>query len=108
MRLHFLGRFGHNDRCAQFADHADEKAFRVLVATLHVDHPVGMSGIADNNAFLARTEDSGGSLLTLHFSQEERIEILRLAAALKTTPEQLIRQIIRRHLLHDVAWNRGH
>ncbi|MEN2739624.1 hypothetical protein ABCS02_17670 [Microbacterium sp. X-17] len=65
-----------------------------------------MSGTADNNAFLARADDSGASLLTLHFSQQERIEILRLAAALKTTPEQLIRQIIRRHLPHDVAWNR--
>ena len=60
-----------------------------------MDHPVGMSGTADN-IFLARTDDSGASLLTLHFSQRERIEILRLAATLNTTPEQLIEQFIRR------------
>lgn len=53
-----------------------------------------MSGTADT-MFLARTDDSGASLLTLHFSQRERVEILKLAATLKTTPEQLIRQIIR-------------
>ncbi|MFF9565184.1 hypothetical protein ACF1AJ_17695 [Leifsonia sp. NPDC014704] len=55
-----------------------------------------MSGTADN-IFLARTDHSGLSLLTLHFSQREDVEVLKLAATLNTTPEQLIRQIVRTH-----------
>lgn len=61
---------------------------------------MGMSGIADS-MFLARTDDSGASRLTLHFSQRERIEVLKLAATLNTTPEPLIRQVVRRHLPHN-------
>ena len=48
--------------------------------------------------FLARTGDSGASVLTLHFSRVERIAILKLAATLNMAPEQLIRQIVLRHL----------
>lgn len=61
-----------------------------------------MSGTADN-MFLARTDGSGASLLTLHFSQRERVKILRLAATLKTSPEQLIQQIIRGHLPNNAG-----
>lgn len=56
-----------------------------------------MDGTADDG-FLAQADENGIPLLHLHFRPQERTEILRMAAGLKLTPEQLIQAIIRQRL----------
>lgn len=62
-----------------------------------VEHRVPMDGTSAD-MFLARA-DAKGLLLELRFTPGQRVEILRMAATLKMTPEQLIQHLIRQRLV---------
>lgn len=61
------------------------------------EHGVRMDGTSAD-IFLARA-DAKGLLLELRFTPGERVEILRLAATLDMTTEQLIQHLIRQRLV---------